>query len=247
MTEVPLTGGNMGAVTRLGDEVRRAAGEWTPAVHALLDAYARAGITATPRVVGTTADGRERLSYLPGLVPDSLPPWLWTDAVLVDAARLLRRLHDASLELARAPSASLIWRSPVREPVEVVCHNDFAPYNLVFTDARLTGVIDFDYASPGPRSWDLAYLAYRLAPLTGWTNPDEPASETERRTRVARLLETYGTELSVADLLPVVVARLEALAAFSESAAVTLGNPELIEHAAGYRADAQRIASGILH
>jgi aminoglycoside phosphotransferase (APT) family kinase protein len=116
----------------------------------------------------------------------------------------------------------------------------------VFSDTRLTGVIDFDYASPGPRSWDLAYLAYRLAPLTGWTEPDEPAGEIERSGRVSRLLAAYGIDLSVAELLPIVVARLAALADFSESAAVQLDKPELAEHAAGYRADAGRLASRVL-
>jgi hypothetical protein len=37
-TETPLEGGNMnGAVVRIGDTVRRPAGAWTPAVHALLN------------------------------------------------------------------------------------------------------------------------------------------------------------------------------------------------------------------
>jgi hypothetical protein len=36
-TEVPLGGGNMSSgVVRVGDTVRRPAGPWTPAVHALL-------------------------------------------------------------------------------------------------------------------------------------------------------------------------------------------------------------------
>ena len=37
MTEIPLGGGNVsGGVVRIGDTVRRPAGPWTPAVHALL-------------------------------------------------------------------------------------------------------------------------------------------------------------------------------------------------------------------
>ena len=34
--EIPLDGGNAGGAVRVGDTVRRAAGPWTPAVHALL-------------------------------------------------------------------------------------------------------------------------------------------------------------------------------------------------------------------
>jgi aminoglycoside phosphotransferase (APT) family kinase protein len=218
--------------------VRRQAGPWTANVHRLLEAYASAGIAETPRPLGFTADGRERLTFLPGDVPNyPMPAWVWDESVLRDAAELLRRLHDASEPLAGTRDG---WRSPVREPAEVVCHNDFAPYNLVFTDGRLTGVIDFDYCSPGPRAWDLAYLAYRLVPLTGWVEPDEP-TEPERGRRLARLIDAYGLELRPSEVVAVVVDRLDALAEFSDEASVRLGNPELAEHAAGYRADAVRL------
>ncbi|MGC3995027.1 MAG: aminoglycoside phosphotransferase family protein [Propionicimonas sp.] len=241
--EQPLAGGNMGPVTRLGDEVRRVAGPWTPNVHRLLELYASAGIAGTPRPLGFTDDGRERLSFVAGVVPAyPMPAWVWSAEVLDDAARLLRRLHDASLPLAGVRDG---WRAPVREPAEVVCHNDFAPYNLVFVHGRLAGVIDFDYATPGPRAWDLSYLAYRLVPLTGWTDPAEPPGEA-RRERLERLLATYGSPLSADDLLPVVVERLHALADFSDEASVRLANPELAEHARGYRDDAARITSGVL-
>ncbi|TMD54628.1 MAG: aminoglycoside phosphotransferase family protein, partial [Chloroflexi bacterium] len=36
MLEEPFFGGNMSDATRVGDTVRRRAGPWTPAVHALL-------------------------------------------------------------------------------------------------------------------------------------------------------------------------------------------------------------------
>lgn len=240
MEELPLAGGNMGPVTRLGDEVRRTAGPWTANVHRLLRLLEAAGVAGVPRVLGLTTDRRERLSFLPGEVPNyPLPGWVWTDVVLDDAAHLLRRLHDTSVPLAGLRDG---WRSPVREPAEVVCHNDFAPYNLVFAAGRVTGVIDFDYCSPGPRAWDLAYLAYRLVPLTGWSDPGEPSSEGERASRLERLLATYGSGLTATELLPVVVVRLDALADFSDEASVRLGNPELADHARSYRDDAERLS-----
>jgi len=231
----------MGVVSRLGEEVLRPAGPWTPNVHRLLGLYAAAGIAETPRPLGFAADGRERLSFLPGVVPNyPLPAWVWADSVLDDAAMLLRRLHDASLPLTGLRDG---WRSPVREPAEVVCHNDFAPYNLVFAGERLHGVIDFDFCSPGPRVWDLAYLAYRLAPLTGWTEAGEPADDA-RAARLARLLASYGSDVTPVGLLPVVAERLRALADFSDAASVELGKLELAEHARIYRADAERLAAG---
>jgi hypothetical protein len=244
VVEEPLAGGNMGPVTRVGDEVRRTAGPWTSNVHRLLRLCLDAGVDGVPRPLGLTGDGRERLSFVPGVVPVyPLPAWLWAESVLDDAAALLRRLHEASVPLAQVRDG---WRSPVREPAEVVCHNDFAPYNLVFTDGRLTGVIDFDYCSPGPRVWDLAYLAYRLVPLTGWVDPDEPAEEAVRAARFARLVTAYDPALTTSVLLPVVVERLRALADFSDVASERLANPALLEHARGYRADADRLQSGRL-
>ncbi len=238
--EEPLTGGNMGAVHRRGGEVLRPAGPWTDRVHQLLQHFADAGIEATPRPLGRTADGRERLTYLEGVVPAyPMPQWVWAEPVLTSAGGLLRRLHDASTPLAGLADG---WRSPVRQPAEVVCHNDFAPYNLVFADGRLVGAIDWDYSSPGPRAWDLAYLAYRLVPLTSALEPG-PFTEAERARRLELLLSAYGLALSPAALVVVVVRRLEDLAAFSAAAAVRLGRPELADHAAGYRADAARLAA----
>lgn len=242
-SEEPLAGGNIGAVSRRGDEVLRTSGPWTPNVHRLLDLYSVAGVDQTPRALGLTTDGRERLSFLPGTVPGyPMPDWVWTDAVLADAARLLRRLHEASVTMAGVTAG---WRSPVRHPAEVVCHNDFAPYNLVFDDDRLTGVIDFDYCSPGPRIWDLAYLAYTLVPLTGALGVG-PFTAEERAARIELLLAAYGSPATPTELLATVVRRLRDLADFSDDAAVRLENPDLARHATGYREDAARIAGGSL-
>ncbi|MCA0293913.1 MAG: aminoglycoside phosphotransferase family protein [Actinobacteria bacterium] len=241
--EEPLAGGNMGPVSRRGEEVLRTAGPWTPNVHRLLDAYAAAGVQGTPRPLGYTDDGRERLSFLPGVVPAyPMPDWVWAESVLADAASLLRRLHDASVGLAGVRDG---WRSPVLEPAEVVCHNDFAVYNLVFEDGRLVGVIDFDYCSPGPRIRDLAYLAYTLVPLNGALEAGA-FTASERAGRLERLVAAYGGSFTASEVLPVVVERLRDLADFSDRAAVELSNPDLHRHAAGYRADAARLASGLL-
>jgi aminoglycoside phosphotransferase (APT) family kinase protein len=49
---------------------------------------------------------------------------------------------------------------------DVICHNDFAPYNIVFVDAQPYAMIDFDTAGPGPRIWDVAFAAYYFVPLS---------------------------------------------------------------------------------
>ena len=167
-----LGGGNMNDVVRVGDTVVRTAGPWTPTVQLLLEHLRRRGFDRAPRPLGVEG-AREVLEYLPGTVPRyPMPAWMWAEPVLADAARLLRRWHDASADFA---AVDAIWQQPAREPAEVVCHNDWSPHNLVFADGRVTGVIDVDMASPGPRVWDVAYLATRLVPLAqdhpAWDSP----------------------------------------------------------------------------
>jgi len=230
----PLVGGNSNAPVRVGDTVHRVAGPWTPTVHALLRHLHERGVAWVPEPLGLDDVGREVLSFLPGEVPrDPFPPYVWTDAVLVDAGQALRVFHDATRDFAREGSG---WQQPVHTPTEVVCHNDFAPYNFVFNDERLTGVIDVDMASPGPRVRDLCYLAYRLVPLMAPTNSDGlPLPLEQRAARLRRLCDSYG-ELTPHAVLAAVPERLRELARYTDARATVL--PELAEHAVRYRADA---------
>ena len=240
MDEIPLTGGNMQPVVRVGDTVRRTAGPWTPAVHALLGELASAGIDEAPRVLGSDDQGREVLSYIDGMVLAESPA-VWSDAVLRAAGGLLRRIHDASVPLAAG--RSLVWRSARRTPAEVVCHNDFATYNLIVRDSELVGVIDFDFASPGPRIWDLAYLAYRIVPFA---EDARDADGRDRRSRLCRLIDAYGMAFPPTEVLEVAADRLDDLRAFTLDRAAETGRSDLRAHAAMYARDARalRLASG---
>ncbi|HXH79490.1 aminoglycoside phosphotransferase family protein [Nocardioides sp.] len=228
-----LAGGNMGEVSRRGDTVVRPAGAWTPAVHRLLRELVAAGVRGVPQPV-TIGEDHEVLGFIIGTVPnDPTPEWVWAEAALLSSARLLRRAHDVTSGLdTQGP-----WRSPVREPAEVICHNDFAPYNLVFDKGVVVGAIDWDYASPGPRLWDLAYLAYRIVPLSCGDRRDGFTDE-ERAQRLRRLLAAYGCDAEPRHVNDVLRDRLLALATFSDDMAQRLGKPELSEHAALYRSDA---------
>jgi aminoglycoside phosphotransferase (APT) family kinase protein len=245
--EIPLAGGNMTAVVRVGDTVRRTAGPWTPTVHALLRHLRAAGLTCVPEPLGLDDRGREILSLLPGRAATyPLPEAVLTDATLAAAARTLRALHDATATFA-AP-AGAVWQWPVREPAEVVCHNDFAPYNLMFEGDALTGVIDFDLAAPGPRVRDAGYAAYRFAPLTSPSNPDVPhRGVDEQARRVACFCDAYGDGLlAPAAVVEAAVARLEELVDFivrsaaagdpAQRAVLERGDVEL------YRADLDHVA-----
>ncbi|MDT0163999.1 phosphotransferase [Actinotalea sp. AC32] len=245
--EVVLPGGNMGGAVRVGDTVRRRAGAWSPTIQRLLVHLRRRGVDGVPEPLGTDADGRDDVSYLVGEVPQyPLPSWVWADDVLVDAARYVARLHEAGVDFDRTGA---VWQLPAHEPADVICHNDVAPYNMVFVDGRLTGVIDWDTASPGPRVWDLAYLAYRLVPLTEPGEGDDPHDRiTERARRLGLLCAAYARDLEPrhavdpADVLPVTVVRLRDLADFTQ-ARVDAGHRDLASHVELYRRDAAWVAA----
>jgi Phosphotransferase enzyme family len=234
MDEQVLRGGNSTAVVRVGGTVHRVPGAWAPAVHALLHALREAGVHEVPEPLGYDDQGREVLSFLPGDVGTyPLPDWLWEPVILDDAGKLLRRVHDASVPLV---GRELPWGRSPREPVEVICHNDVAPYNMTFADGRVTGLFDFDTASPGPRIWDLAYLAYRLAPL----GEDAGIHITvgERLARLDRLVRAYGLPFRRREVLRTIAARLLDLAVYTDGRLRETGDPEFADHAAMYRRDA---------
>ena len=210
--ELPLEGGNQSTVVRLGDTVRRTAGPWTRQVHRLLAHLRRQGVEAVPQPLGFDAAGREVLQHLTGVVGHApLAEPLQTDTVLAEAARLLRRLHDTTAAVASTPDWRDGWQAPLRDPVEVICHGDFAPYNCVFNDGALTGVIDFDHAHPGPRAWDLAYAAYRFTPLMAPGNPEQRGMPAEQARRLACFLTAYGP-FDSANFVDTLAARVQSMA-----------------------------------
>lgn len=176
---VPLSGGNTNAdVRRVGDTVRRTAGPWTASVHALLRHLAAVGFSAAPQPLGRDVRGREVLTFLQGEVvyPDH-QHLLAESSALVGVTRLIRRYHDAVASFVPPPGA--IWQDIAADPAgtgEVICHNDFAPWNLVATGDGWA-FIDWDLAAPGRRYWDLAWAFHTLVGM--W--PEVPDDVVARR------------------------------------------------------------------
>ena len=146
------------------------------------------------------------------------------------------RDSDASVDLVR--DEGLVWRSPRRNPPEVICHNDFATYNLIVRDGDLVGAIDFDFASPGSRVWDLAYLAYRIVPFA---EDAQGAADLDQDRRLALLVAAYGMSFERRALLRVAVERLDDLASFTRRRADETGRRDFLDHAAMYERDAARL------
>lgn len=190
-----LSGGFVNEVVRIGDTVRRPCGPWTPAVHSLLNHLADQGFAEAPRVLGIDDEGREVLTYLPGEVVG------WTDWPMVlrdgdglaQLGALLWRYHDAVRNYV--PPLEAVWRNPLAPTRgELVRHGDFTPFNTVWCDGRVTGVIDWDFAQPGRAITDLAHLAWYGVPLSADYRSLEYgfAEGIDRAGRLRDLCAAYG-------------------------------------------------------
>jgi Phosphotransferase enzyme family len=212
MLEEPLVGGNLNDATRVGDTVRRRAGPWSPAVHALLGFLENAGFEA-PRARGIDDKGREILEYIDGDVhpgwPDPAPDWVMDDDHLAQGARLLRRYHD--LVHGFVPPADARWRFVAPTAHEIICHNDWAPWNALFRERRLAVMLDWDMAGPGTRLWDIANSAYSWVPL--YSRSSVSFTIEERAKRLRRFCDAYGLAERSA-LLDVMVKRVLFVAGF---------------------------------
>ncbi|HEU0041536.1 MAG TPA: aminoglycoside phosphotransferase family protein [Jiangellaceae bacterium] len=198
--EVPLTGGNVGGAVRVGRTVRRAAGPWTPAVHALLKHLQAAGLQGVPGVLGLDERAREVLSYLPGRTVD-VDAELVADTLLIDAVRWLRRFHNAVA--GYRPDGVVRWRNEARALAadEIVCHHDPGAYNWIVEGDRFVGVIDWDMAGPGHPIDDLAFMAWSSVPLF------RPIPTPDVARRLELMATTYG-ELTAEQILTHVDVRM---------------------------------------
>jgi len=238
--ETELAGGGINRVVRIGDAVHRPSAPWSPATRELLSVLHGAGLPV-PAWRGTDDQGRDVLDFLPGEVGHyPLSEAVRSEAALVSAARLLRRFHDVSVPLV---TRDLGWQLTALPGAEVIVHGDYAPYNLVFAGDQVVGIIDVDYARPGPRSYDLSYAIYRFAPLA--SGHDGWGTLPERAARVRLFCESYGLDAcDVAESVSAVVPRLLGHVAYMREEAeagneafarhVAEGHAELYERDAAY-------------
>jgi hypothetical protein len=229
-----LTGGNSNQVMRQGQTVLRQTGAWSPFVHQLLRYLTTSGFNQSP-VLLEVSDGQERLTFFEGDVGNyPLKPYMQTDAILIEAAQLLRRFHDLTQQFVIPDNSEFFLPVDSAASYEVICHNDFAPYNCVFKDGHIAGIIDFDTVGPGTRIWDIAYAVYRFVPLTndahtldcGW----QPTPD--RLHRLKLFCDSYGLDNENREILAAtVIQRLEALVSYMTRTSSNL------EHIPLYQAD----------
>ncbi|PCK80491.1 phosphotransferase enzyme family protein [Rhizobium sophoriradicis] len=230
-----LEGGRTGQIWRDGDSVIRPSGAWTPTVHRFLRHLRNRGFRAAPEPIAISAEGDEVVSYVTGRVCEDLSdPFVGSESMLISAARLLRGFHSASEGFLEADGEIKAWMLPPQEPREIVCHADFAPYNVATVDHEAVGIIDFDTAHPAPRLWDLAYAVYRWAPFSDPANPAVAFSLDEQLRRAEIFCTAYGATAEERRRLPEMICRrLQALVDFMLASA-----------AAGDEAFAEDVSAG---
>ncbi|QEW04333.1 phosphotransferase [Microbacterium lushaniae] len=192
-----LQGGvaNFGQVIRVGPHVRRPLPPNAATLHALLRYLRTHSRVEAP--VPVAIDGSvEVVEYLVGDVALSpRPSWAGTEGALVSVARLLRMFHDATVAW-RIP-ANATWSSALADPAggPVVCHNDVCIENVVFRRGKASALLDFDFAAPGRRVWDVAQTARYWVPIT---NPDHPAAASlgvrDPIGRLRQFVNAYGLD-----------------------------------------------------
>ncbi|RUM16891.1 aminoglycoside phosphotransferase family protein [Rhizobium phaseoli] len=199
-SEIPLNGGRVTqGIVRVGDTVRRPPTYSSPFIHKLLKHIEFAGFVGAPRSLGCDEFGRDVFSYIEGDVPRDLS---WhSDDVLIEAAELIRRYHDATVGLVASEAAQAVG-------LEVVCQNDLSPCNFVFRSGRPVAIIDFDSASPGPRMHDLGYAAWMWLDL----GEDDIEPDLQRR-RLTMFCRAYDADVDLSRVVNFVVLRQRILIA----------------------------------
>ncbi|MGY1497897.1 phosphotransferase [Streptomyces sp. QTS52] len=229
-------------VVRIGDTVRRPAGPWTPAVHALLAHLHEVGFRAAPRPLGIDEQGREVLSFVRGEV-------IWparftlveTSLGLARVARLVRDFHDAVEGFTPPPDAQWQVLIPV-EGADIIAHHDLAPWNLVAEGEDAWAFIDWDTAGPGTRLWDVAYAMRGFVQLSA--HPHWQRADADSRLRV--FADAYGLEESERrELVPLLGRRTRAMHDFLREQAAEGNQPWATLWAEGHgdawRSDAEYI------
>ena len=183
-------------VTFIDDLVLRPVRPWTRTIHALLTHLRAEGLTSVPEPVGIEGDV-EAVRLIPG--DSGVDAWQHQvdEEGVRSAARLLREVHEASRGFV--PPRDATWSIAPQPGADVVCHGDPGPWNMVWDGPQAIGLIDWDFAHPGPAMSDVAYALEHFTPFRS----DEVACDTDghrfpappqRRGRLSAFASAYGLD-----------------------------------------------------
>jgi hypothetical protein len=182
-------------VVRVGDVVRHPRQPWSESVHALLSRLREVGFTEAP-APGALGPDYDDVAFIPGIGGDDACLMVTTDEAVAAVAQLLRRYHDAVSDWH--PEVAPVWfdgQVGTGTEDQIVCHGDVGPWNLVWRDGALVGLIDWEYATIGSRREDIAYALHYLAPFRDrsyWTEVLGMKTRPRRRHRISVFAEAYG-------------------------------------------------------
>lgn len=123
--------------------------------------------------------------------------------MIKSSAKLLKKFHHLSEQFERLEEDLFYLNYEGFLEKDVICHNDFAPYNITFNDYKAVGIIDFDTICPAPREWDLAYAMYRFILI-------DPTLEPSYDELIELFLKYYNYE-KVTNFYPIVIERIQSL------------------------------------
>lgn len=182
------------------ETVTRRAGPHTSTVHSFLRHLRVKGLECVPEPLSLDGD-TEILRYIAGDSGGDGWQHQHDERGLRSAARLLRRIHDASTSW-QPPHDAVFDAAPVDGDGdgdgdgEVYCHGDPGPWNFVWRSGEAVALIDWDFLHPAPRLGDVAYALLWFAPMR-----DDAACREwhhflkvpDRRARITDFLDAYGT------------------------------------------------------
>mgnify|MGYP005994938473 FL=1 len=174
------------------ETVTRPAGEHTPTVHSFLRHLRAKGLDCVPEPVSLNGE-TETLRFIEGESGGDGWKHQHDETGLRSAARLLRRIHDASADWV--PPDDAVFAAPAVEGGEVFVHGDPGPWNFVWRDGEAVALLDWDFLHRAPRLSDVAYALLWFAPI----RDDQAALEwhhfpqvPDRRARIEAFLDEYG-------------------------------------------------------
>lgn len=176
----------------MGDTVRRPRSDYRTSINRLLQHVSASGLVEVPIPLGVDDHGRETFSFIKGDV--AIPPyplWAVTERSLRSVADLLRRYHEAISSFSTKISE---WPSDLADPAggDLLCHNDVCLENVVFRNGVAVGLLDFDFAAPGRRLYDVAMTLRMCGPVRHPSNIPESFGRVDPIDRLSAFCETYG-------------------------------------------------------